>query len=186
MASAIGTPAAISTAAMTAAMAAVGPTDRSMPPEMMTSVMPSATQALIDDCCRMLRRLRSVRKFGRERPQKTTTIDEQADQRAGVAQAEPVKPKAGELVRPQWRVLVLDMAQDLATAGAVADGVSRLRHGMRDDGLFAQLVALELAGDPRPRASPARGRRRRRISGSSDETRRSSNGPRRRAARSGA
>ena len=73
MATAIGTPAAISTAATTAAMAAVGPTDRSMPPAMMTSVMPSATQALIEDCWRMLRRLRSVRKFGL-RTAKTTTI----------------------------------------------------------------------------------------------------------------
>ena len=53
----IGAPAAISCRGHTAAMAAVGPTDRSMPPAMMTSVMPSATQALIEDCCRMLRRL---------------------------------------------------------------------------------------------------------------------------------
>ena len=85
MATTIGAPAAISTAAATAAMAAVGPTDRSMPPAMMTSVMPSATQALIEDCWRMLRMLRSVRKFGL-RTAKTTTIAKQAQQRSGVAQ----------------------------------------------------------------------------------------------------
>ena len=59
-----GTPLTIRLADSTAASAAVGPTDRSMPPEMMTSVMPSATQALMLDCCRMLIRLCSLRKPG--------------------------------------------------------------------------------------------------------------------------
>jgi len=44
-----------------------------MPPAMMTSVMPSATQALIEDCCRMLRIFCSVRKLG-VRIENTTTI----------------------------------------------------------------------------------------------------------------
>ena len=60
----IGTPAAIMVAETTAASAAVGPTERSIPPEMMTSVMPIAMHALIDDCWRMLTRLRSVRNVG--------------------------------------------------------------------------------------------------------------------------
>ena len=59
--SATGSPATSIEADATAASAATGPTDRSMPPEMITSVMPIATQALMLDCCRMLMRLRSVR-----------------------------------------------------------------------------------------------------------------------------
>src|SRR5271165_1488827 len=43
-------PAAIAEAETTAENAATDPTERSMPPEMITSVMPTAIQALIDDC----------------------------------------------------------------------------------------------------------------------------------------
>ena len=64
MATTIGAPPVSRLAAVTAAIAAVGPTERSMPPEMMTSVIPSAMQALIEDCCRMLRRFGAVRKVG--------------------------------------------------------------------------------------------------------------------------
>ena len=59
-----GTPATINVADRTAESAAVGPTERSMPPEMMTSVIPRATQALMLDCCRMFMRFRSARNPG--------------------------------------------------------------------------------------------------------------------------
>ena len=62
MASGTGTPATSIAAPSTADSAATGPTDRSIPPEMMTSVIPSAMQALIDDCCRMLMMFGAVRK----------------------------------------------------------------------------------------------------------------------------
>ena len=45
-----GTLAAIIVAESTADSAAVEPTDKSMPPQIITSVMPSATQALMEDC----------------------------------------------------------------------------------------------------------------------------------------
>src|SRR3954471_17748100 len=121
IATAIGAPAAISTAAITAAMAAVGPTDRSMPPEMMTSVMPSATQALIEDCWRILRRLPVVRKFGL-RTEKTTTIARRPNS---------VPASRSPTLRPNRRwpgaaaaamLLVLDMTQNLETEDAVEEG----------------------------------------------------------------
>ncbi len=59
-----GTPATIKAADRTADRAAVGPTERSMPPEMMTSVMPRATQALMLDCRSTFIRFRSERNPG--------------------------------------------------------------------------------------------------------------------------
>ena len=74
MANGIGTFATIRVAATTAANAAIGPTDKSMPPDTMTSVMPSAMHALIDDCCRMLIRFGAVRKTGLNHEKTTTMI----------------------------------------------------------------------------------------------------------------
>src|SRR4051794_34019734 len=119
MATAIGAPPAISTAATTAAMAAVGPTDRSMPPAMMTRVMPSATQALIEDCWRMLRRLVLVRKFG-VRAAKTTTIASRP--RSVPASRSPTlgaRRRRGPVAAGAATPLALDMAQDLATGDEV-------------------------------------------------------------------
>ena len=45
-----GTPCTIMEVDMTAENAATDPTERSIPPEMITSVMPSAMQALMVDC----------------------------------------------------------------------------------------------------------------------------------------
>ena len=61
MATGTGTPATSIAAASTPDSAATGPTDRSIPPEMITSVIPSAIQALIEDCCRILIRFGPVR-----------------------------------------------------------------------------------------------------------------------------
>src|SRR3954471_21924585 len=121
IATAIGAPAAISTAAITAAMAAVGPTDRSMPPEMMTSVMPSATQALIEDCWRILRRLPVVRKFGL-RTEKTTTIARRPNS-VPASRSPTLRANRRWLgVDAATMLLVLDMAQDLETEDDVEEG----------------------------------------------------------------
>src|SRR3954451_13320974 len=127
IATAIGAPAALSTGAATAAMAAVGPTDRSMPPVMMTSVMPSATQALIEDCCRTLSRLALVRKFGL-RTANTITI---------ASRPNSVPASRSPTLRPNRRGLVaaaaatplvldmdmdMDMAQDLETEDGGEEG----------------------------------------------------------------
>ena len=44
--------------------ARIDPTDRSMPPDTMTNVMPTATIALIDVCSRTFSRFETVRKWG--------------------------------------------------------------------------------------------------------------------------
>src|SRR3954465_121345 len=121
IATAIGTPAVISTAATTAAVAAVGPTDRSMPPAMMTRVMPSATQALIEDCWRMLSRLGLVRKFGL-RTAKTTTIATRPNSAPASRSPTwgPNRRRLGAAVAAT--PLVLDMAQDLGTDDDVGGG----------------------------------------------------------------
>src|SRR3954470_4482683 len=117
----IGPPRDISTATVTAAIAAVGPTDRSMPPAMMTSVMPSATQALIEDCCRTLRRLVLVRKFGL-RTAKTTTIATRPNS-VPASRSPTLRPNRRRLGAAVAAVLsVLDMAQDLGTDGDVGGG----------------------------------------------------------------
>jgi hypothetical protein len=59
-----GTPLESIDAEITAENAAVDPTDRSIPPVMITRVIPIAKQALIEDCWRMLTRLASVRNVG--------------------------------------------------------------------------------------------------------------------------
>jgi hypothetical protein len=59
-----GTPLESIDAEITAEKAAVDPTDKSIPPVMMTSVIPIAKQALIEDCWRMLTRFASVRNVG--------------------------------------------------------------------------------------------------------------------------
>src|SRR6478752_4724011 len=123
IATTIGAPAAIITAAATAAMAAVGPTDRSMPPAMMTSVMPSATQALIEDCCRILRRLALDRKFGL-RTAKTITIASRPN--SVPASRSPTlrlnRRGLGVAAAALSLVADTDMAQDLETEDGVADG----------------------------------------------------------------
>ena len=52
------------TIAVTADTASTDPTDRSMPPVRMTTVMPVASTMLIDACRTMFSRLFSVRKLG--------------------------------------------------------------------------------------------------------------------------
>ena len=64
MASGIGTPATSMAAPKVAVSAATGPTDRSIPPEMITKVIPRAMQALIEDCCKTFNRLGAVRNVG--------------------------------------------------------------------------------------------------------------------------
>ena len=44
--------------------ATIEPTDRSIPPEMITNVMPAAITALIEVCSRTFSRLDTVRKYG--------------------------------------------------------------------------------------------------------------------------
>ena len=51
----------------------VGATDKSIPPEMIISVIPSAMAALIDHCCRMLIRFGAAKNTG-DSEAKTTTI----------------------------------------------------------------------------------------------------------------
>ena len=60
----MGTPATIMAAPSTAVRAATGPTDRSIPPDMITSVIPNAMQALIEDCCSTFIRLGVVKNVG--------------------------------------------------------------------------------------------------------------------------
>ena len=64
IASGTGTPEIIRVAPSTAESAAVGPTERSMPPEIITSVMPSAIKALIEDCCKIFSRFGRVKNTG--------------------------------------------------------------------------------------------------------------------------
>ncbi|MNP39660.1 hypothetical protein D3C76_1332450 [compost metagenome] len=74
IASGTGTPATISVAPSTADNAAVGPTERSIPPEIITSVMPRAIMPLIDDCCKIFSRLGTVKKPGDSSEKVTTMI----------------------------------------------------------------------------------------------------------------
>jgi hypothetical protein len=52
--------------------ARIEPTDRSIPPEMITKVRPMPRMALIADCCMTLRRLSVVRKWGEAIPKRMT------------------------------------------------------------------------------------------------------------------
>ncbi|CAH0293809.1 hypothetical protein SRABI106_03581 [Rahnella aquatilis] len=73
IASGTGTPDTISVAPSTAESAAVGPTERSIPPEIMTSVIPSAIIPLMEDCCNILSKLGTVKNTG-DKKEKVITI----------------------------------------------------------------------------------------------------------------
>ena len=59
-----GCPSCSSVPSTTPATATIDPTDRSIPPDRMTNVMPTATMALMLVCCAMLSRFDTVRKCG--------------------------------------------------------------------------------------------------------------------------
>jgi hypothetical protein len=69
----IGSPASANVHAVTTLpRASTDPTDRSMPPEMITAVIPSARMAKTETCWRTLNRFRTVKKNG-DRMESTTT-----------------------------------------------------------------------------------------------------------------
>ena len=64
--------------------ATIEPTDRSMPPERITNVMPTATMALMLVCCGDVQQVRDGEEMRRERPEHRAQ-DQQAEQRAELA-----------------------------------------------------------------------------------------------------
>src|SRR5688572_9629859 len=72
-ASGTGTPWASRSAVQRPLSASRDPTDRSMPPEMITKVSPMPRMALMDDCWVTFRRLSALRKCGEATPSSTTS-----------------------------------------------------------------------------------------------------------------
>ena len=82
----IGTPTDISLATVTAAIAAVGPTDRSMPPAMMTRVMPERDAGVDRGLLQDVEDVRRSQEIGAR--SENTTMIRQADHRAGIADSD--------------------------------------------------------------------------------------------------
>ncbi|MFO1071930.1 MAG: hypothetical protein U1E17_04355 [Geminicoccaceae bacterium] len=134
---------------------------------MMTSVMPSATQALIEDCRGDAEQVARGQKLGLSRA-KTVAMAARPSS-AGVAQAEAeAEPALGHGGAEGG--VGAGHGSGSRSVGRGCGRRRRLRHGEADDGFLAQLSVLEHAGgDPPSRMTRTRSATRR-ISGSSEET----------------
>ena len=149
----------------TPASAMIAPTDRSMPPPMITKVMPTVTTPIADACCRIVKTLlphpvRVAVELGPGDRADDDQDDQHADQaevapqrlaRRRRATSLPARPAAG---RPAPAV----RRRSRCCRSCRLPFQQRPRHDEVEHRVFVEFAGRRLVDRPGPRASPAPGR----------------------------